>query len=160
MDAAYSLQPFFEKIPENTRQNIIAVYMDRNAGYPNVVRKYCPKMENNEQPFQESLLANSDTGTCNACSSNSGKWQKMHNDFIRNRAGEANKTTCHFFIHPACHGGSVGSPPDIDWEFFRKLCGKSGQNNPFRQNRIASRFSQQPDRFPAKVLSLCSFDIV
>jgi len=40
-----SLIPFFEKMPENTRQNIIAVCMDRNASYPPVVRKFCPNAE-------------------------------------------------------------------------------------------------------------------
>jgi transposase len=40
-----SLIPFFEKMPENTRRNVIAACMDRNAGYPNVVRKFCPNAE-------------------------------------------------------------------------------------------------------------------
>lgn len=40
-----SLKPFFEKMPENTRRNVIAACMDRNGSYPNVVRKYCPNAE-------------------------------------------------------------------------------------------------------------------
>ena len=40
-----SLKPFFEKMPENTRRNVIVACMDRNGSYPNVVRKYCPNAE-------------------------------------------------------------------------------------------------------------------
>lgn len=40
-----SLKPFFEKMPEKTRRNVIAACMDRNGSYPNVVKRYCPNAE-------------------------------------------------------------------------------------------------------------------
>ena len=37
-----SLSPFFEKMPENIRQNIVIACMDRTAAYKGVVQKFCP----------------------------------------------------------------------------------------------------------------------
>ena len=40
-----SLSPFFEKMPENIRQNIVIACMDRTAAYKGVVQKFCPNAE-------------------------------------------------------------------------------------------------------------------
>jgi len=37
-----SLKPFFEKMPENIREQIVAACMDRTAAYKSVVEKFCP----------------------------------------------------------------------------------------------------------------------
>src|SRR5215469_3548598 len=38
-----SLTPFFEKMPENVRRQIVAACMDRTAAYKGVVEKFCPQ---------------------------------------------------------------------------------------------------------------------
>jgi len=37
-----SLKPFFEKMPESVRNQIVAACMDRTAAYKSVVEKFCP----------------------------------------------------------------------------------------------------------------------
>jgi len=40
-----SLTPFFEKMPENIRRQVIVACMDRTAAYRGVVKKFCPNAE-------------------------------------------------------------------------------------------------------------------
>jgi transposase len=37
-----SLKPFFEKMPQSIREQIVAACMDRTAAYKSVVKKFCP----------------------------------------------------------------------------------------------------------------------